>query len=161
MIDHITHIAITFIVYDMEVSMKTLYSTRAHVSGGRTGTARVEDGSLSLTLSTPKALGGAGGDGTNPEQLFAAGYAACFLSAVRFVAGGRKIKIADEASVSAEVGIGQRDDGQGFALTVALEVSLPGLDATTAAELIEAAHQVCPYSHLARNGVDVRLSLAA
>lgn len=141
--------------------MKTLYSTRAHVTGGRTGSATVNDGSLNLALSTPKALGGAGGDGTNPEQLFAAGYAACFLSAVRFVAGGRKLKIADEASVSAEVGIGQRDDGQGFALAVALQVSLPGLDADTAADLIEAAHQVCPYSHLARNGIDVRLSLAA
>lgn len=141
--------------------MKTLYSTRAHVTGGRTGTATVNDGSLNLALSTPKALGGAGGDGTNPEQLFAAGYAACFLSAVRFVAGGRKLKIADDASVSAEVGIGQRDDGQGFALAVALEVSLPGIEVDAAADLIDAAHQVCPYSHLARNGVDVRLSLAA
>lgn len=141
--------------------MKTLYSSRAHVTGGRTGTATVNDGSLNLALSTPKALGGAGGDGTNPEQLFAAGYAACFLSAVRFVAGGRKLKIADDASVSAEVGIGQRDDGKGFALAVALEVSLPGIDADAAADLVDAAHQVCPYSHLARNGVDVRLSLAA
>jgi osmotically inducible protein OsmC len=141
--------------------MKTLYRTRANVTGGRTGTATVDDGSLSLALGTPKELGGAGGPGTNPEQLFAAGYAACFLSAIRFVAAGRKLRITDEARVSADVGIGSREDGRGFGLDVALEVALPDLDPATAADLVEEAHSVCPYSHLARNGVDVRLSLAA
>ena len=139
---------------------KILYSTRATATGGRDGRARTDDGTFDVALASPKELGG-NGKGNNPEQLFAAGYAACFLSAVRFVANGRKLKIADDARVSAEVGLGQRDGGEGFALSVALEVSLPGLDADTATELVEAAHQVCPYSHLARNGTDVRLSLAA
>jgi osmotically inducible protein OsmC len=141
--------------------MKTLYRTRAHVTGGRTGTATVENDSLSLSLATPKELGGAGGPGTNPEQLFAAGYAACFLSALRFVAAGRKLRIVDAARVSADVGIGSREDGRGFALDVALEIALPDLDLGTAADLVEEAHAVCPYSYLARNGLDVRLSLAA
>jgi osmotically inducible protein OsmC len=141
--------------------MPMLYRTRANVTGGRTGTATVEDGSLSLSLATPKELGGSGGPGANPEQLFAAGYAACFLSALRFVASGRKLKITDDAQVSADVGLRSREDGRGFALEVALGVSLPDLDPTTATELVEEAHQVCPYSHLARNGLDVRLSLAA
>ncbi len=141
--------------------MKTLYRTRAHATGGRTGTATIDDGSLSLALATPKELGGAGGPGTNPEQLFAAGYAACFLSAIRFVAAGRKLRVGDDARVSAEVGIGSREDGRGFELEVALEVALPDLDRATATELVEEAHAVCPYSHLTRNGLDVRLSLAA
>ena len=141
--------------------MKTLYRTRADVTGGRTGIATVADGSLSLAIATPRELGGAGGPGTNPEQMFAAGYAACFLSAIRYVAAGRKLRIPDEARVSADVGIGSRDDGRGFGLEIALEISLPNIDPATAAELVEEAHVVCPYSHLARNGVDVRLSMAA
>ncbi len=141
--------------------MKTLYRTRANVTGGRTGTATVADGSLSLAIATPKELGGAGGPGANPEQLFAAGYAACFLSAIRYVAAGRKLRITDEARVSADVGIGSREDGRGFGLEIALEISLPDIDVATAADLVEEAHVVCPYSHLARNGVDVRLSMAA
>ncbi len=141
--------------------MKTLYRTRANATGGRTGTATVEDGSLSLALATPKELGGSGGPGTNPEQLFAAGYAACFLSAIRFVASGRKVNVSERTRVTAEVGIGSSEDGRGFQLQIALEVSLPDIDATSATELVEAAHSVCPYSNLARNGVDVRLSLIA
>jgi lipoyl-dependent peroxiredoxin len=140
--------------------MTILYQTSATVTGGRTGTATVEDGSLTLSLSTPKELGGAGGDGTNPEQLFASGYAACFLSALRFVAGQRKHKLSDESSVTATVGIGPRADGAGFGLDVALSVSLPGLDQQTASKLVEEAHATCPYSHLAREGVKVRLSMA-
>ena len=139
---------------------KILYSTRATATGGRDGRARTDDGTFEVALASPKELGG-NGMGNNPEQLFAAGYAACFLSAVRFVANGRKLKIDDDVSVSANVGIGQRDGGLGFALSVSLEVSLPGLDADTATDLIETAHQVCPYSHLARNGTDVRLSFTA
>lgn len=138
--------------------MNILYQTHATATGGgRTGTATVEDGALTLALSTPKSLGGAG---TNPEQLFASGYAACFLSALRFVAGQTKTKLTDDASVTVTVGIGPRDDGAGFALDIALEASLPGLDETAAAQLVDAAHASCPYSHLTREGAKVRLSLA-
>jgi len=141
--------------------MNILYRTHATATGGgRTGTATVEDGSPSFALSTPRELGGAGGDGTNPEQLFASGYAACFLSALRFVAGRRKVKLTDDSTVTARVGIGPRDDGQGFALDVALEIALPGLDADIAAQLVDEAHASCPYSHLAREGTEVRLTLA-
>jgi lipoyl-dependent peroxiredoxin len=141
--------------------MATLYRTRAQVTGGRTGTAVVESGATNFALATPAALGGAGGAGTNPEQLFAAGYAACFLSAIRFVAAGRKLSISDDAQVSATVGLCSREEGRGFSLDLSIEVALPDLDPGTAADLVEAAHAVCPYSHLARNGADVRLSLAA
>ncbi|MEQ8292775.1 MAG: organic hydroperoxide resistance protein [Roseovarius sp.] len=139
--------------------MKILYETRATATGGRTGTTAVDDGSLNLSLSTPKALGGAGGDGTNPEQLFASGYAACFLSALHFVAGKHKQKLSDESRVSATVGIGPRDEGAGFALDVALSIHLPGLEKDLASKLVEEAHAACPYSHLAREGTDVRLTL--
>jgi len=135
-----------------------LYRTRATATGGRTGTASVDDGALSLALPTPKELGGAG---ANPEQLFACGYAACFLGAIKFVAGRRKLRIADNSTVSAEVGIGSREDGRGFGLDVALKIALPGVDIATASELVEEVHIVCPYSHLTRNGLDVRLSLSA
>ncbi|RCS21743.1 organic hydroperoxide resistance protein [Phyllobacterium salinisoli] len=141
--------------------MNILYRTEASATGGRTGKASTTDGAFSVTLVTPKELGGPGGDGNNPEQLFASGYAACFLGALKFVAGQRKIKIADNSSVTAAVGIGKRDDGQGFGLDVALTIALPGIDPDMARELIEQAHIVCPYSHATRNGLDVRLSLAA
>ncbi len=141
--------------------MNILYRTEATATGGRTGQARTADGTLNLALVTPKELGGPGGEGTNPEQLFASGYAACFLGALKFVAGQRKVKIAEDSSVTAAVGIGKRDDGQGFGLDVALTIALPGVDPEVARELVDQAHVVCPYSHLARNGLDVRLSLAA
>lgn len=141
--------------------MKILYETHATASGnGRDGTASIEDGTLTLSLSTPKALGGAGGEGTNPEQLFASGYAACFLSALKFIAGRQKQRLPDDANVTVTVGIGPRADGAGFALDIALAASLPGLDAKSASELLEAAHATCPYSHLTREGAQVRLSLA-
>jgi osmotically inducible protein OsmC len=141
--------------------MNVLYRTEATATGGRTGKASTADGAFSVTLVTPKELGGPGGEGNNPEQLFASGYAACFLGALKFVAGQRKVKLTEDASVTATVGIGKRDDGQGFGLDVALTASLPGVDAATARELVDQAHVVCPYSHMARNGVDVRLSVAA
>lgn len=141
--------------------MNILYRTEATATGGRTGQASTADGAFSATLATPKELGGAGGPGTNPEQLFASGYAACFLGALKFVAGQRKVKIADGSRVTAAVGIGRRDDGQGFGLDVALTITLPGVEPALAQELVDQAHVVCPYSHLARNGLDVRLSLAA
>lgn len=141
--------------------MKILYRTEASATGGRTGKAATTDGNFAVALVTPKELGGAGGEGTNPEQLFASGYAACFLGALKFVAGQRKVKIAETSSVTAAVGIGPRDDGQGFGLDVALTIALPGVDPAIAQELVDQAHIVCPYSHATRNGLDVRLSLAA
>ncbi|WP_423605373.1 organic hydroperoxide resistance protein [Sphingomonas sp. MS122] len=141
--------------------MNILYRTEATATGGRTGQARTADGALSVALVTPKELGGPGGEGTNPEQLFASGYAACFLGALKFVASQRKVKIAEDSSVTAAVGIGKRDDGQGFGLDVALRIALPGVEPEVARDLVDQAHVVCPYSHLARTGLDVRLSLAA
>jgi len=140
--------------------MNILYQTHATATGGRTGIAIIDDGAMTLSLTTPKELGGPGGDGTNPEQLFASGYAACLLSALHFVAGRRKHKLLDESSVIATVGIGPRADGAGFGLDVALAVNLPGLDPQIAQELVDAAHAACPYSHLSRDGVPVRLTLA-
>ncbi|MCZ4257015.1 organic hydroperoxide resistance protein [Sulfitobacter sp. G21635-S1] len=141
--------------------MNILYKTHATATGsGRDGTATVEDGALTLSLSTPKALGGPGGDGTNPEQLFASGYAACFLSALRFTAGRQKQKLPEDTSVTVTVGIGPREVGAGFALDIALAASLPGLDAKIALKLVEEAHATCPYSHLTREGAQVRLSVA-
>lgn len=141
--------------------MNVLYRTEATATGGRTGRASTADGALNLTLVTPKELGGPGGEGNNPEQLFASGYAACFLGALKFAASQRKVKLTEDASVTAVVGIGKRDDGQGFGLDVALTASLPGVEPAVARELVDQAHVVCPYSHMTRHGVDVRLSLAA
>lgn len=141
--------------------MNILYRTEATATGGRAGSAATADGALNVTLVTPKELGGPGGEGNNPEQLFAAGYSACFLGALKFVAGQRKVKIADDSTVTAQVGIGPRDDGQGFGLDVALTIALPGIDAALAQELVDQAHIVCPYSHATRGGLNVRLSLAA
>ncbi|OZA20819.1 MAG: organic hydroperoxide resistance protein [Novosphingobium sp. 17-62-19] len=141
--------------------MNILYRTEASATGGRTGHAATTDGSFAVNLATPKALGGAGGEGTNPEQLFAAGYSACFLGALKFVAGQRKVKLPESASVTASVGIGPRDDGQGFGLAVALSVSLPGIDPVVGQQLVDQAHIVCPYSHATRGNLDIRPVLAA
>lgn len=140
--------------------MAILYRTEATATGGRNGHAETADGALSVDLTTPRELGGPGGAGNNPEQLFAAGYSACFLGALKFVAGQHKVKLADDSTVTASFGIGPRDDGQGFGLDVALTIRLPGIDDDLARELIAQAHIVCPYSHATRNGLDVRLNLA-
>lgn len=140
--------------------MQLAYSTSATASGGRDGRAATTDGILDVKLSTPKELGGPGGAATNPEQLFAAGYAACFLSAVKFVARAAKVAVPEGAAVTATVGIGANPKGQGFALDVGLSVSLPGLAQADAQSLVEQAHQVCPYSNATRGNVDVRVSLA-
>ncbi len=139
--------------------MNVLYRTEATATGGRTGTARTADGAFEVRLVTPKELGGPGGSGNNPEQLFAAGYSACFLGAIKFVAGQKKVKIAEDSTVTAQVGIGPRDDGQGFGLDVALSIDVPGLDRETAEAIVQQAHIVCPYSHATRGSLDVRLSL--
>ncbi|TGX55166.1 organic hydroperoxide resistance protein [Sphingomonas gei] len=143
--------------------MKTLYATSATATGGRTGTARSDDGALTVTLAMPREMGGQGDAGTNPEQLFAAGYAACFLSALKFVAGQQKVAIADEATVTAKVGIGPIDPGkgEGFALTVSLEAAIPGIEREAAEALLAAAHRTCPYSNATRGNVDVQVTLAA
>jgi Ohr subfamily peroxiredoxin len=112
-----------------------------------------------VRLATPKELGGAGGEGNNPEQLFAAGYSACFLGAMKFVASQEKMKVPDDTTVTATVGIGPRSEG-GFGITAALKVSLPGLDRAQAQSLVEKAHQVCPYSNATRGNVDVQLQVA-
>ncbi len=139
--------------------MNVLYRTQATATGGRTGAASTADGAFSVKLVTPKELGGPGGEGNNPEQLFAAGYSACFLGAIKFVAGKKQVKVADDSTVTAKVGIGPRDDGQGFGLDVALDISLPGIDRETAQAIVDQAHIVCPYSNATRNGLDVRLTL--
>jgi len=141
------------------MSVKVAYKTTARATGGRDGTAETLDGTLKLKLATPKELGGAGGEGANPEQLFAAGYSACFIGAMKAVAGKVGTKVPAEATVETTVGIGPRDEG-GFGLDIDLKVDLPGLERDTAQALIDAAHQVCPYSNATRNNVDVRLSLA-
>lgn len=138
--------------------MKILYSTSATATGGREGSAKSEDGKLSVTLSTPKDLGGAGGEGTNPEQMFAAGYAACFLSALKLVASQDKIALPADPSVTAKVGIGPNEGGVGFSLEVDLSVELGDLDAATAEQLLEKTHQVCPYSNATRGNIRVGLS---
>jgi lipoyl-dependent peroxiredoxin len=141
------------------MSVNVLYTTTARATGGRDGHARTLDGALDVRLATPKELGGAGGEGNNPEQLFAAGYSACFLGAMKFVASQGGPKVPAETSVTATVGIGPRQAG-GFGLTVSLEVALPGLDKAEAEALVQKAHQVCPYSNATRGNVDVQLSVA-
>lgn len=140
-------------------SVNVIYSAQAVSTGGRDGRSVSSDSALSVNLSTPKELGGAGGSGTNPEQLFAAGYSACFIGAMKFVAAQDKIKLPKELSVAAEVGIGENPEGVGFAIDVELTISLPGLEQVIADTLIEKAHQVCPYSNATRGNVDVRLVL--
>ncbi|WBH15867.1 organic hydroperoxide resistance protein [Sphingomonas radiodurans] len=140
------------------MSVTVVYSTRATSTGGRDGDARSEDGRFTAKLSTPKELGGAGGEGTNPEQLFAAGYSACFIGALKAAGAQLKLRVPAETSVTATVGIGPRAAG-GFGITADLEVSLPGLDHADAERLAEAAHQICPYSNAIRNNVDVGLTV--
>lgn len=135
------------------------YSTQATATGGRDGRAATADGALDVRLATPKELGGAGGEGNNPEQLFAAGYSACFLGALKFVAGQEKARIPQDASVTATVGIGPRSEG-GFGLDVALRIALPGIERQQAEALVRKAHQVCPYSNATRGNLDVRLEVA-
>jgi Ohr subfamily peroxiredoxin len=134
---------------------KILYQARAKATGGRDGRAVSSDGALDVPLTRPRELGGAGGAGTNPEQLFAAGYSACFLSAMKFVAGRDKIAIPADTSVESTIGIGAIPDG--FGIEAELRVSLPGLPRREAEVLVEKAHGVCPYSNATRGNIDVRL----
>lgn len=140
--------------------MQVLYTAHATASGGREGRAVSSDQALDVALSTPKDLGGAGGAGTNPEQLFAAGYSACFLSAMKMVGGMMKTPIPADASVNAAVGIGKNEQG-GFGLTVTLAVITPGMDQAAAQAVVDKAHQVCPYSNATRGNIDVTLTVNA
>lgn len=141
------------------MSIDVKYSTEATATGGRDGHARTQDGRLDVNLSTPKELGGAGGEGSNPEQLFAAGYSACFIGALKVAGQQLKVKLPDDLSVSAKVGIGPRAEG-GFGITTDLTVTLPGIERDQAQKLVDAAHQICPYSNATRGNVDVGLTLA-
>ncbi|MBV8046302.1 MAG: organic hydroperoxide resistance protein [Paludibacterium sp.] len=136
---------------------KVLYRTTVATTGGRDGRAVALDGSLDVKLSTPRELGGTGGPGNNPEQLFAAGYSACFIGAMKFVAARDKLSIPADVSVEATVGIGPIPAG--FGIEVDLNISLPGLARDAAQQLVDRAHQVCPYSNATRNNIDVRLHL--
>lgn len=137
---------------------KVIYSTSATSTGGRTGSSKVDDGSIGVTLTTPKEMGGAGGEGTNPEQLFAMGYSACFLGALKAVGRQMKVAVPDDSTVQATIGFGQRTEG-GYGITADLKINLPGLDKAEAQKLVEAAHQVCPYSNATRNNVNVGLTV--
>ncbi|MDA3920382.1 MAG: organic hydroperoxide resistance protein [Salinisphaera sp.] len=136
---------------------KVLYQAEATATGGRDGRAASSDNTLDLKLSTPKELGGAGGDGTNPEQLFAAGYSACFIGAMKVVAGKQKLSLPDNHAVTGQVGIGPM--GEAFGIEVALNISLPGMEQAQAEDLVHKAHQVCPYSNATRGNVDVTLNV--
>ena len=136
---------------------KVLYRAQATATGGRDGRARSSDGVLDLQLTTPKELGGAGGAATNPEQLFAAGYSACFIGALKFAAMREKLALPAGTTVTGVVGIGRVPTG--FGIEVELQVSLPGLEPAVARALVEKAHQVCPYSNATRGNVDVTLTV--
>jgi Ohr subfamily peroxiredoxin len=135
---------------------QVLYTAKTHTTGGREGHATSDDGLLDVKLSPPKSLGGAG-TATNPEQLFAAGYSACFIGALKHVAGLKKITVPADVSIDASVDIGPIP--QGFGIAAKLAVSLPGLDRAVAQDLVDTAHQVCPYSNATRGNIDVEITL--
>ena len=137
---------------------KVLYTAQATATGGRDGRAASSDGVLNIQLSTPRELGGAGGPGTNPEQLFAAGYSACFLGALKFVAAKDKVTLPPETSITGKVGIGAIPTG--FGIEVQLRISVPGLPRDKVQALVEKAHIVCPYSNATRGNIDVSLVVA-
>ncbi len=137
---------------------KVLYRAQATSTGGREGTSRSSDGILDVKLTTPKELGGNGLPGTNPEQLFAAGYSACFLGALKFVAGKAKVALPADTTITGDVGIGPLPTG--FGIEVTLTVSIPGIDRAVAQDLVDKAHTVCPYSNATRGNIDVTLKLA-
>jgi Ohr subfamily peroxiredoxin len=140
------------------MSVDVKYTTSATAVGGRDGRARSEDGVLEVKLATPKELGGAGGEGSNPEQLFAAGYSACFIGALKVAGLQLKLKVPAETAVTATIGIGPRSEG-GFGITADLRIELPGLERADAEKLVETAHQICPYSNATRGNVDVGLTV--
>jgi lipoyl-dependent peroxiredoxin len=140
--------------------VNVLYTAHGHATGGRTGEGASDDGRISVKLSTPKGLGGDDGPGTNPEQMFSVGYSACFLGALKVVAGKEHLKLSEDTKVKADIGIGPREDGGGFGITAALTISSPGVEKAKLEELVQKAHIVCPYSNAIHKTVDVKLSVA-
>jgi len=139
---------------------KAIYTARAKAMGGRVGNAKSDDGQTNLKLDRPVEMGGKG-DGTNPEQLFAAGYAACFIGALRVVAGKRHIRIPKDVAIDSAVSFGPlAGEAEGFGIAVALMIHLPGIERATAEELLYHAHQVCPYSNATRGNIDVLVTVA-
>lgn len=140
---------------------QAVYTAFATSTGGRTGTTESSDGKIRLQLSTPKELGGDSGPGTNPEQLFAAGYSACFIGAIKAVGARQKIAVPADTSIKASVSIGPMTGKAGaFCIAATLEVSIPGMERAAAEALVAAAHEVCPYSNATRGNVDVTISVA-
>ncbi|MEO6277955.1 organic hydroperoxide resistance protein [Roseateles sp.] len=139
---------------------KALYTATATATGGRAGTAKSSDGVLDLALTTPKELGGNGATGTNPEQLFAAGYSACFIGAMKAVAGKQKISLPAEVSITSDVTIGPHANKPGaFGIQVDMKISVPGMERAALEALVATAHEVCPYSNATRGNVDVTLTI--
>jgi Ohr subfamily peroxiredoxin len=139
---------------------QALYTAHATATGGRAGSAKSDDGALDVALSTPRQLGGAGGAGTNPEQLFAAGYAACFIGAMKAVAARQKLALPAEVSISSSVGIGPMTGKPGaFGIAVAMQISVPGMERAALEALVATAHEVCPYSNATRGNIDVTLTV--
>jgi len=140
---------------------QALYTGRATSTGGRTGTTRSDDGNLQAALVTPRELGGAGGAGTNPEQLFAAGYSACFIGAMKAVAARQKLALPADPVIDAAVAIGPMTGKAGaFAIDVAMTIRVPGMDRAALEQLVATAHEVCPYSNATRGNVNVQLTVA-
>ena len=135
---------------------KVVYTAHATSTGGRDGGSKTDDGKLQVKLAVPKEMGG-NGDGTNPEQLFAAGYSACFLGAMKFVAGQQKTTLPASTSITADIGIGAIPGG--FGIQAALAITIPGMERAAAEALVAAAHQVCPYSNATRGNIDVTLTV--
>ena len=139
---------------------KSIYTAHATSTGGRTGTTESSDGAIKLALVTPKELGGPGGVGANPEALFAAGYSACFIGAMKAVAARQKIALPADVSISADVSIGPMTGKEGaFGISVAMAVTVPGMAKADAEKLVAAAHEVCPYSNATRGNIDVALTV--
>jgi Ohr subfamily peroxiredoxin len=139
---------------------KAVYTAYATSTGGRTGTTESSDGAIKLALVTPKELGGAGGAGTNPEQLFAAGYSACFIGAMKAVSARQKLALSSEVSIKSSVSIGPMTGKPGaFGIAVTMDISVPGMDRAALEQLVAAAHEVCPYSNATRGNIDVTLTV--
>lgn len=141
----------------MQKLKERVYTAGVTTTGGRTGKSKSDDGRLEVSLSSPKEMGGDGGDGTNPEQLFAAGYSACFLGAMKAVAKKLDIEVPDDTKIDADVTFGPIDEG--FGIAVAMDISMPGLDRADAEKVVEEAHKVCPYSNATRGNIEVELKV--
>jgi len=141
------------------MSVTVIYKTHATATGGRDGSTKSDDGSVDVKLVVPKEMGGPGGVGANPEKLFAAGYSACFLGALKAVSGKEGVRVPADATVTATIGFGPRSEG-GYGITADLLISLPGVEREAGERLMHAAHAACPYSNATRNNVDVGLTLA-